>query len=110
MNKNAQKPGHEKNLPIIHYAGSINGKHPFKISFSREKDIISGILVNTLQKKNEIHGSIDLDDAFLLIEYENGSKAGVLEGKFLNNGEMKGTWSTPDGKKWFPFFLSKADR
>jgi hypothetical protein len=108
MNKNVQQLGYEKRLPIINYEGTINGKHSFKISFTREGDILRGTLINTFKKKNRIYGTIDLDDAFLITEYEDGNKVGVLEGRILFGGEMKGTWSTPDGQKWFPFVLIKA--
>jgi hypothetical protein len=108
MNKNVQQLGYEKRLPIINYDGTINGKHPFKIAFTREGDILRGTLINTFKKKNRIYGTIDLDDAFLITEYEDGNKVGVLEGRILFGGEMKGTWSTPDGQKWFPFVLVKA--
>ncbi len=107
MNKNVQQLGYEKRLPIINYEGTINGKHSFKIAFTREGDILRGTLINTFKKKNRIYGTVDLDDAFLITEYEDGNKVGVLEGRILFGGEMKGTWSTPDGQKWFPFVLIK---
>ena len=60
------------------------------------------------EKENKIYGTIDYEDAFLLTEYEEGLKAGVLEGRIISAGEIKGTWSTPDGKKWYPFSLVRT--
>ena len=60
-----------------------------------------------IEKENKIYGTIANEGVFLLTEYEEGEKAGVLEGKIIPGGEIKGTWSTPDGEKWFPFYLVK---
>jgi hypothetical protein len=103
-----QQLGYDKKLPTLSYEGTINGKYFFKIAFTREGNILSGTLVNTYEKENKIYGTIDYEDAFLLTEYEEGLKAGVLEGRIISAGEIKGTWSTPDGKKWFPFSLVRT--
>ncbi len=108
MDMQAQQLGYEKKLPTLSYEGTINGKYFFKMAFTREDNILSGTLINTYEKENKIYGTIDYEDAFLLTEYEDGQKAGVLEGRIISDGELKGTWSTPDGKKWFPFSLIRT--
>ena len=77
------------------------------MALTREGDTLNGTLISTFNKNNEVLGLIDQDESFVLTEYEGGKKVGVLEGKFIPGGELKGTWSTPDGKKWFPFYLIK---
>ena len=108
MDMQEQQLGYEKKIPTFNYEGSINGKYLFKMVFTREDNILSGTLINTYREKNQVYGTIDHEDSFLLTEYEYGQKAGVLEGRIMQGGEIKGTWSTPDGKKWFPFFLIKV--
>ena len=108
MNMHEQQLGYEKKFPITSYEGTINGKHFFKMALTREDSILSGTLINTYKKENEIFGTIDDEDSFVLTEYEDGQKAGVLEGRIVQGGGIRGTWSTPDGKKWFPFFLVKT--
>ena len=108
MNMHEQQFGYEKKLPTMSYEGTINGKYFFKMALTREDNILSGTLVNTYKKENDVYGTIDDEDSFVLTEYEDGQKAGVLEGRIMQGGELKGTWSTSDGKKWFPFFLIKA--
>ena len=90
---------------MSNYEGAINGKYFFKMALTRDGDTLNGTLLSTYRKNNEVFGFIDKDDSFVLSEYEDGQKVGVLEGKLITGGELKGTWSTPDGKKWFPFFL-----
>ena len=99
---------YKKDLPTTNYEGTINGKYFFKMALTREDSILSGTLINTYKKENEIFGTIDDEDSFVLTEYEDGQKAGVLEGRIVQGGGIRGTWSTPDGKKWFPFFLVKT--
>ena len=108
MNMHEQQLGYEKKLPSMNYEGTINGKYFFKMVLTREDNILSGTLLNTYKTENEVYGTIDDEDSFVLTEYEDGQKAGVLEGRIMQGGELKGTWSTPEGKKWFPFFLIKA--
>ena len=108
MDMQEQQTGYEKKIPTFNYEGSINGKYLFKMVFTREDNILSGTLINTYREKNQVYGTIDHEDSFLLTEYEDGQKVGILEGRIMQGGELKGTWSTPDGKKWFPFFLIKA--
>ena len=108
MNMHEQQLGYEQKLPTMNYEGTINGKYFFKMVLTREDNILSGTLVNTYKKENNVYGTIDDEDSFVLTEYEDGQKAGVLEGRIMQGGELKGTWSTPEGKKWFPFFLIKA--
>ena len=99
---------YEKDLPTTNYEGTINGKYFFRMAFTREDNMLSGTLINTYKKENEIFGTIDDEDSFVLTEYEDGQKAGVLEGRIVQGGGIRGAWSTPDGKKWFPFFLVKT--
>ena len=99
---------YKKDLPTTNYEGTINGKYSFRMAFTREDNMLSGTLINTYKKENEIFGTIDDEDSFVLTEYEDGQKAGVLEGRIVQGGGIRGTWSTPDGKKWFPFFLVKT--
>ena len=108
MDMQEQQLGYEKKIQTLNYEGTIKGKYFFKMDFTREDNILSGTLINTYKKENAIYGTIDHEDSFLLTEYEDGQKVGVLEGRIMQGGELKGTWSTPDGKKWFPFFLIKA--
>ena len=108
MNMHEQQLGYEKKFPTTSYEGTINGKHFFKMALTREDSILSGTLINTYKKENEIFGTIDDEDSFVLTEYEDGQKAGVLEGRIVQGGGFRGTWSTPAGKKWFPFFLVKT--
>ena len=106
---NNQQLGYEKRIPTLSYTGTINGKYLFKMNFTRKDNILSGTLINTYNNENKIYGTIDSEGAFLLSEYEDGQKAGVLEGRIVSAGEIKGTWSTPDGKKWFPFSLVRTE-
>ena len=108
MDMQEQQLGYEKQISTLNYEGTINGKHFFKMTLTRKGDTLNGTLISTFKKNNEVLGHIDQDDSFVLAEYEGGQKVGVLEGKFITGGELKGTWSTPDGKKWFPFFLIKT--
>jgi hypothetical protein len=107
MDIQEQQLKYENKFQTLNYEGAINGKYFFKMALEREDNILSGTLINTFEKENEIYGTIDQEDSFLLTEYEDGQKAGILEGRILSGGELKGTWSTPDGKKWFPFYLAK---
>ena len=102
-----QQLGYKKQIPTLNYVGAINGKYLFHMAFTRKDNILSGTLVNTFEKENRIYGTIDHEGTFLLTEYEEDEKAGVLEGKIIPGGEIKGTWSTADGEKWFPFYLVK---
>lgn len=108
MKQKEQELGYEKRISVNTYEGTINGKHFFKMALTREDNKLSGTLINTYKKENEVYGTIDDDDSFVLTEYDDGQKAGVLEGRIISSGELKGTWSTPDGNKWFPFFLIKT--
>ena len=108
MDMQEQQLGYEKKIPTLNYEGTINGKHFFRMTLTREDNTLNGTLISTFKKNNEVLGTIDQDDSFVLAEYEDGQKVGVLEGKFIPGGELKGTWSTPDGKKWFPFFMIKT--
>ena len=100
-----QKLAYKKQMPVLSYVGAINGKYLFQMAFTQKDNILSGTLVNTFEKENKIYGTIDHEGVFFLTEYEEGQKAGVLEGKIIQGLEIKGTWSTPDGEKWFPFYL-----
>jgi hypothetical protein len=108
MDMQEQQLGYEKKIPILNYEGTINGKHFFRMALTREDDSLNGTLISTFNKNNEVFGSIDQDDLFVLTEYEDGKKVGVLEGKFIPDVAFKGTWSTPDGTSWFPFFMIKT--
>ena len=83
-----QQLGYKKQIPTLSYVGAINGKYLFQMAFTRKDNILSGTLVNTFEKENKIYGTIDHEDAFLLTEYEEGEKAGVLEGKIIPGGEI----------------------
>ena len=107
MKNKDQQLGYKKQIPILSYVGAINGKYLFQMAFTRKDNILSGTLVNTFERENKIYGTFDHEGAFLLTEYEEGEKAGVLEGKIIEGVKVKGTWSTPDGEKWFPFYLVK---
>ena len=100
-----QKLSYKKQMLTFSYVGAINGKYLFHMTFTQKDNILSGSLVNTFEKKNKIYGTIDHEGVFILTEYEEDEKVGVLEGKITTGGEIKGTWSTPDGEKWFPFYL-----
>ena len=100
-----QKLLYKKQILTLSYVGAINGKYLFHMTFTQKDNILSGSLVNTFEKENKIYGTIDNEGAFILTEYEEDEKVGVLEGKIAPGGEIKGTWSTPDGEKWFPFYL-----
>ena len=100
-----QTHAYKKQMPALSYVGAINGKYLFQMAFTQKDNILSGTLVNTFEKENKIYGTIDHEGVFFLTEYEEGEKAGVLEGKIIQGFEIKGTWSTPDGEKWFPFYL-----
>ena len=102
-----QRLSYKKQMLTFSYVGAINGKYLFHMTFTQKDNILSGSLVNTFEKKNKIYGTIDHEGAFILTEYEEDEKVGVLEGKITTGGEIKGTWSTPDGEKWFPFYLVK---
>ena len=80
MNMYEQQLEFEKNLPTTSYEGTINGKYFFKMAFTREDSILSGTLINTYKKENEIFGTIDDDDSFVLTEFEDGQKAGCSHG------------------------------
>jgi hypothetical protein len=108
MDMQEQQLGYEKKTPTSNYGGTINGKHFFRMTLTREDNKLSGTLISTYKKEHEVYGTIDNDDSFILTEYDDGQKVGVLEGRIISSGELKGTWSTPNGKKWFPFFLFKA--
>ena len=108
MDMQEQQLGYEKKIPTLNYEGTIKGKHFFRMALTREDNTLNGTLISTFKKNNEVLGSIDQDGSFVLAEYEEGQKVGILEGKFIAGGELKGTWSTPDGKNWFPFFMIKT--
>ena len=108
MDIQEQQLGYEKRITTLNYEGTIKGKHFFRMTLTKEGNTLNGTLISTFKKNNEVLGTIDQDDSFVLAEYEDGQKVGVLEGKFILGGELKGTWSTPDGKKWFPFFMIKT--
>jgi len=59
MNMYEQQLGYEKNLPTTSYEGTINGKYFFRMAFTREDNMLSGTLINTYKKENEIFGTID---------------------------------------------------
>ena len=108
MKTDNQQLSANKQTSMLNYVGAINGKHLFEMAFTRQDNILSGTLVNTFEKENKIHGTIDQEGTFLLTEYEGDKKTGILEGQMMPGGKMKGTWSTPDGDKWFPFYLVKT--
>ncbi|MZH01956.1 MAG: hypothetical protein F3745_00725 [Nitrospinae bacterium] len=107
MNHKEQELEYKKGVSTSTYEGTINGKHFFKMALTREGNTLNGTLVNTLKKENQVFGFIDGDDSFVLTEYEEGKTVGVLEGKLIMGGDLRGTWSTPEGNKWFPFYLIK---
>ena len=87
------------------YTGTVNGKHPFEMTIYRAGDTLSGFVINTYKQKAEIKGSVDGDDVFVINEFNGNQKTGIFSGRFIPGGEVKGTWSTPDGKKWHLFYL-----
>ena len=65
MNMHEQQFGYEKKLPTMSYEGTINGKYFFKMALTREDNILSGTLVNTYKKENDVYGTIDDEDSYL---------------------------------------------
>ena len=102
-----QCSGEEKQMIMTQkvYTGTMNGKHPFEMSIHREGDKLSGFVLNTYKQKAEIKGKVDGDDVFIINEFNGDQKTVIFSGRFIPGGEIKGTWSTPDGKKWNLFYL-----
>ena len=92
------------------YTGTMNGKHPFEMSIQREGDELSGFVLNTYKQKTDIRGSVDGDDVFVISEFDGNQKTGIFSGRFIPGGEIKGTWSTPNGKKWHLFYLHEKSK
>lgn len=101
--------GHKAVAPIKAYEGTINGKYDFQMVLRKEGNRLTGTLTNTFNNENEVKGTIDTENAFIVDEFDKGQKVGVLEGRIIPGGNIKGTWSTPDGRKWFPFYLFKTE-
>ena len=97
----------EKNVIMTQkeYTGTMNGKHPFAMTIHRDGDSLSGFVLNTYKQKTEIKGTVNGDDVFVINEFDGNEKTGIFSGRFIPGGEIKGTWSTPDGKKWHLFYL-----
>ena len=102
-----QCEGEEKAMIVTQkvYAGTINGQHPFEMTLQRDGNSLTGSVINTYKQKTEIKGQVDEDDVFVINEFEGDQKTGVFSGRFIPGGEIKGTWSTADGKKWHLFYL-----
>jgi len=100
-------------IPVIqklYFEGTVGGKYALTISIDQVGRNITGTVINTHREIRKLKGSISKDKTFLFSEYLKDQVTGTFEGKILSNGNMKGVWSAPPGRKQYPFYLNRKQR
>ena len=100
-------------IPVIqklYFEGTVGGKHALTISIDQVGRNITGTVINTHREIRKLKGSISKDKTFLFSEYLKDQVTGTFEGKILSNGNMRGVWSAPLGRKQYPFYLNRKQR
>jgi|TARA_B110000438_G_C15708079_1_gene604093 hypothetical protein len=93
-------------IPLVtFYSGRIGKKHQIKIKLIKRSNMLSGLLINSFNKRNKITGQIYGSEIINFTEFERGERKGSFLGKFKSNSEIIGLWSTPDGRLSSPFYL-----
>ena len=93
-------------IPVIqklYFEGTVGGKYALTISIDQVGRNITGTVINTHREIRKLKGSISKDKTFLFSEYLKDQVTGTFEGKILSNGNMRGVWSAPPGRKQYPF-------
>ncbi len=88
------------------YTGYIDGKYEIKMNLTQKGTEISGDYYYTkIGTPLKLKGVIDNSNSFNLYEFNNdGNMTGVFIGT-INNSQITGDWSKPDGTKTMKFVL-----
>lgn len=85
------------------YAGLINNV-PVHMKLTIQQKIISGSYVyDKVGKEISLKGTKDVDHVQLSETDPTGKATGQFDGKLWENLLIQGTWTTPDGKRKYPF-------
>ncbi|MEI6122958.1 MAG: hypothetical protein WCQ95_04950 [Bacteroidota bacterium] len=88
------------------YSGYIDGKYEIKMTLTQKGNELSGSYFYTkIGTPLKLKGTIDKLNKFTLNEFNgDGSITGVFAG-IINNSQITGNWSKPDGTKSMSFVL-----
>lgn len=105
-------PAAKNTAEVTTWSGSINGKIPVFMAYTRKEDVLSGqiIYLNTKGRQPiRIIGTIDETGDYRILEFEaSGNITGIITGKPAGK-VFNGTWFSPKTRKDFPMALSAKD-
>ena len=89
------------------YQGNINNNIPVQMSiYPLGKDIVGSYFYEKQRKEIELKGKAG-ENIIILYEYDDtGKNTGIFQGTMDTVDKIAGTWTSPDGKKSYPFALS----
>jgi hypothetical protein len=81
------------------YEGEIDGKHPVRLTLTRDGSSLTGTYVYTrVNRPLRLRGTIDDTGAFRLDEFDAAGKhTGRLQAEFDGPARLEGDWSKPGG-------------
>lgn len=89
------------------YKGNINNNIPVQMSiYPLGEDMVGSYFYEKQRKEIELEGKAG-ENIIILYEYdETGKNTGIFQGTMDTVDKIAGTWTSPDGKKSYPFALS----
>jgi hypothetical protein len=90
------------------FQGSINNKLPILMTIDFVDNKLKGTYYYMSKKIDiEIKGTIDSNN-IMIEEFSGNTKTGVFLGQLNEYNVINGQWTSPDGKKSFPFFIEEV--
>ncbi|MDO0823874.1 hypothetical protein [Desulfosporosinus nitroreducens] len=89
------------------YQGNINNNIPVQMSiYPLGNDIVGSYFYEKQRKEIELKGKAG-ENIMILFEYDDtGKNTGIFQGTMETVDRIAGTWTSPDGKKSYPFALA----
>jgi len=89
------------------YQGNINNNIPVQMSiYPLGNDIVGSYFYEKQKKEIELKGKAG-ENMMILFEYnDTGKNTGIFQGTMETVDRIAGTWTSPDGKKSYPFALA----
>ncbi|TYB76931.1 hypothetical protein [Bizionia myxarmorum] len=90
------------------FTGKMDGENPLLLKLKADNGILTGTyFYNNLGKNMDVKGTISKDSTIILNELDNnGTQTGLWKAKLINQNEMSGTWSKPNGDSAKNFTLN----
>ncbi len=94
-----------KQIFIQHYEGAIADKYPISMRLVNwgNGSLVGEYSYKKVGKSITLYGDFKENNVFEMSEYAGDQMTGKFSGQFANKSLIKGTWSSPDGKKSLSF-------